>query len=205
MNYLIIMADEYMAGAMSCAGHPVVRTPNLDRLAARGTRFTNAYTPSPMCVPARAAFQTAAVGSYLADASIPKPPADTFNSSNRAFPDIATLGNNILILQGGQWQITGGTSASAPIFAGILALLNDHLAQNGKQPVGFVSPFLYHLGAKCPACFKIIGDLDSRGAWVEAGRLRYHGDDDPTREVIRSETFMRNLEELADWLGAEAP
>lgn len=41
---------------MSCAGHPLVRTPHLDELAARGTRFTNAYTPSPICVPARAAF-----------------------------------------------------------------------------------------------------------------------------------------------------
>lgn len=43
---------------MSCAGHPVARTPHLDELAARGTRFTNAYTPSPICVPARAAFAT---------------------------------------------------------------------------------------------------------------------------------------------------
>ncbi|MEC7362216.1 MAG: sulfatase-like hydrolase/transferase, partial [Pseudomonadota bacterium] len=39
---------------MGCAGHPHVLTPNLDRLAARGTRFTNAYTASPMCVPTRA-------------------------------------------------------------------------------------------------------------------------------------------------------
>ncbi|MDG1737328.1 MAG: sulfatase-like hydrolase/transferase, partial [Paracoccaceae bacterium] len=37
-----------------CAGHPLVKTPNLDALAARGTQFTNAYTPSPMCVPTRA-------------------------------------------------------------------------------------------------------------------------------------------------------
>lgn len=40
---------------MGCAGHPLVKTPNLDSLAARGTRFTNAYTSSPMCVPTRAA------------------------------------------------------------------------------------------------------------------------------------------------------
>ena len=41
---------------MGRAGHPLVQTPNLDRLAAQGTRFTAAYTPSPICVPARAAF-----------------------------------------------------------------------------------------------------------------------------------------------------
>ena len=52
------MADEFMARALGCAGHPLVQTPNLDRLASRGVRFTNAYTPSPMCVPARGAFQT---------------------------------------------------------------------------------------------------------------------------------------------------
>ena len=43
---------------MGCSGHPIVQTPNLDRLAARGTRFTNAYSNSPICVPVRAAIAT---------------------------------------------------------------------------------------------------------------------------------------------------
>ena len=55
-NFLVIMSDEHQARALGCAGHPFVKTPNLDALAARGVRFTNAYTPSPICVPARAAF-----------------------------------------------------------------------------------------------------------------------------------------------------
>jgi choline-sulfatase len=57
-NLLVIMSDEHQARAMGCAGHAFVQTPNLDALAARGTRFTNAYTPSPICVPARASFAT---------------------------------------------------------------------------------------------------------------------------------------------------
>ena len=57
-NTLVILSDEHQARAMGCAGHPFVSTPNLDALAARGTRFTNAVTPSPICVPARAAFTT---------------------------------------------------------------------------------------------------------------------------------------------------
>lgn len=61
-NVLIIMSDEHQARAMSCVGHPLVKTPNIDRLAARGTRFENAYTPSPICVPARAAIAT---GKYV--------------------------------------------------------------------------------------------------------------------------------------------
>jgi choline-sulfatase len=52
------MADQHNRQMMGCAGHPDVKTPNLDRLAARGTRFANAYTNSPICVPARAAMAT---------------------------------------------------------------------------------------------------------------------------------------------------
>lgn len=57
-NVLFILSDEHQHGLMGCAGHPFIRTPNLDALAARGTRFPNAYTPSPICVPARASLAT---------------------------------------------------------------------------------------------------------------------------------------------------
>ncbi len=57
-NLLVILSDEHQARAMGCAGHPFVKTPHLDALAARGTRFADAYTPSPICVPARASFAT---------------------------------------------------------------------------------------------------------------------------------------------------
>lgn len=58
VNVLCVLSDEHAGHVLSCAGHPLVRTPSLDRLAARGTRFTNAYTPSPICVPARASLAT---------------------------------------------------------------------------------------------------------------------------------------------------
>ena len=57
-NVLLLMADEFARHAMGCAGHPLVQTPHLDALAARGVRFTQAYTNSPICVPARAAMHT---------------------------------------------------------------------------------------------------------------------------------------------------
>ena len=57
-NLLVILSDEHNPKVLGCAGHPFIRTPNLDRLAARGTRFSAAYTPSPICVPARAALAT---------------------------------------------------------------------------------------------------------------------------------------------------
>lgn len=61
-NLLIIMSDQHSRGMLGCYGHPLVRTPNLNRLAARGTRFSSCWTPSPVCIPARAAFAT---GKYI--------------------------------------------------------------------------------------------------------------------------------------------
>jgi arylsulfatase A-like enzyme len=48
------MTDQQRADALGCAGHPVLRTPHLDRLAARGVRSANAFTVAPLCMPARA-------------------------------------------------------------------------------------------------------------------------------------------------------
>ena len=57
-NLLFILSDQHQAAALGCDGHPLVQTPHLDRLAESGTRFTNAYTPCAICVPARAALAT---------------------------------------------------------------------------------------------------------------------------------------------------
>lgn len=57
-NLLIIMSDEHSRATAGCYGHPLITTPNIDALAARGARFDQAYTPCPVCVPARAAFAT---------------------------------------------------------------------------------------------------------------------------------------------------
>ena len=57
-NLVVIMSDEHHPRAMGAAGHPFVQTPNLDRFAARGMRFTAAYCNSPICVPSRASFAT---------------------------------------------------------------------------------------------------------------------------------------------------
>jgi choline-sulfatase len=61
-NLIFIMSDEHNKRVLGCYGHPMIRTPNLDRLAARGTRFSDAYTNCPICVPARASFAT---GQYV--------------------------------------------------------------------------------------------------------------------------------------------
>ncbi len=57
-NILLIMTDQMRGDCMGTAGHPDVKTPNLDHLAACGVRYTNAYTACPSCIPARCALHT---------------------------------------------------------------------------------------------------------------------------------------------------
>ena len=53
-NVLWLMADQYRGDMLSHMGHPAIRTPNLDRLAAEGVSFSRAYCSSPVCLPSRA-------------------------------------------------------------------------------------------------------------------------------------------------------
>lgn len=57
-NVLVVMSDEHSRRVLGCYGHPMIRTPHLDRLAARGVRFSDAYCNVPICVPSRACFAT---------------------------------------------------------------------------------------------------------------------------------------------------
>ncbi|MDB2519615.1 sulfatase-like hydrolase/transferase [Planktomarina temperata] len=61
-NILWIMADQLRFDYLSCYGHPHLDTPNIDALAARGVRFTNAYVQSPVCGPSR---MSAYTGRYV--------------------------------------------------------------------------------------------------------------------------------------------
>ena len=57
-NIVIIFVDDMGYGDMGCAGHRSIRTPNLDRMAAEGMRFTDFYVAAPVCTPSRAALLT---------------------------------------------------------------------------------------------------------------------------------------------------
>lgn len=71
-NFIIIMPDQHRADILACAGKQV-KAPNLDRLASEGVRFENTFTQSPLCVPARASFQT---GRYV---------HETYCNTNKTF------------------------------------------------------------------------------------------------------------------------
>jgi arylsulfatase A-like enzyme len=58
VNLLFIMTDQQRWDAMSCAGNAIIKTPNMDRLAREGVRFTRFYSSCPVCVPARSVILT---------------------------------------------------------------------------------------------------------------------------------------------------
>jgi len=57
-NFVIIFADDLGYGDLGCYGHPSIDTPNLDRMAAEGMRFTDFYAAASVCTPSRAALLT---------------------------------------------------------------------------------------------------------------------------------------------------
>ncbi|CAK7246018.1 MAG: hypothetical protein STHCBS139747_007639 [Sporothrix thermara] len=90
----------------------------------------------------RPAYQDAAVSTYLE--LIGDTYAPFFNASNRGIPDVAAQGSNFVIYDKGRVARLSGTSASAPVFAGVVALLNAARRSQGQPPLGFLNPWLYN-------------------------------------------------------------
>ena len=76
-NVLVIMTDDQARWALGCYGNSECRTPNMDRIAREGARFTNAFVVTPVCSPSRASFFTGRYGTELRITDwINKPEAD---------------------------------------------------------------------------------------------------------------------------------
>ena len=57
-NFLLFITDQHRADYLGCYGHPVLRTPHIDSIAARGTAFDRFHVASPVCMPNRASLMT---------------------------------------------------------------------------------------------------------------------------------------------------
>jgi len=89
-------------------------------------------------------WQASAVATFLSRDSS----AVSGYASGRAYPDVAMAGFNYPTVIGGSTYLVSGTSASAPVVAGMVTLVNSRLAEQGKPPVGFINPTLYaNMGA----------------------------------------------------------
>jgi tripeptidyl-peptidase-1 len=101
-----------------------------------GGGFSNVFTlPS---------YQSAAVTNYLT--KFPPPyTSEIFNNSgrSRAYPDVSAIGSALAIVFLGKAGGVGGTSASTPIVASLVTLLNEERIKAGKGPIGFLNPTFY--------------------------------------------------------------
>ncbi|KYQ88241.1 peptidase C53 family protein [Tieghemostelium lacteum] len=107
-------------------------------------------------------YQVEAVERYLSNYSSVLPPAALFNKNGRAYPDVSTVGHNLYIYYNGAWMTVDGTSASAPIFAGLITILNDIRLKAGLNPLGFINPLLYQIAQDYPEAFYDVTVGDNR-------------------------------------------
>lgn len=106
-NVLWIFSDQHRADAMSCAGDPNIATPRLDRLAREGTRFTEAYSNTPICSPFRACLFTGRYATSHGVISLHRPPK----------PGLAMLAEELQAAgydtsYMGKWHLSGGAAPS---------------------------------------------------------------------------------------------
>ena len=94
----------------------------------------------------RPAYQNAAVTRYLG--ILGDRWKGLYNPAGRGFPDVAAQAYNFSVVDRGRVRPVGGTSASAPAFAGIVALLNSARLSAGRRPLGFLNPWIYSVGYK---------------------------------------------------------
>lgn len=85
-------------------------------------------------------YQADAVSAWLATS-----PADSayFNSSGRAYPDVAAQATDFIIYASGESELVDGTSCATPTFAGVIQLVNSDRIANGNAALGFLNPWLY--------------------------------------------------------------
>jgi len=100
------------------------------------------------------------VNTYL-NSGVTLPPSSYYNGQGRGFPDIAAFGSNVLISSSGTVEGVGGTSASAPIVAGVFTLLNDYVIAKSGKPLGFLNPLIYKMASNCRSCFNDITKGDN--------------------------------------------
>jgi len=72
--------------------------------------------------------------------------AGLYNPAGRGFPDVAAQGVKYHVFSGDKDILVSGTSASAPMFAALVSLLNNARLAQGRAPLGFLNPWLYSVG-----------------------------------------------------------
>lgn len=100
-------------------------------------------------------YQTETIASYFAGLTTAQQPVAGYNAAGRGYPDVAMAGLNYEVVIGGATYKVSGTSASAPVIAGFVSLVNAARLAAGKPSLGFINPAIYQAGAS------IVNDITS--------------------------------------------
>lgn len=107
-------------------------------------------------------------GGYFSTVSIlDNQPVPGYNITGRAYPDISSLGYNYYVLIGGDWYLESGTSASSPVVAAMIALVNSARLASDRGPLGWINPAMYNFSTLFPSYANDITSGDNKCA---AGR-----------------------------------
>jgi arylsulfatase A-like enzyme len=168
LNVFLIHCDQLRFDALSVNGHPLVRTPNLDRLAAEGTNFTQAYTPQPVCSPARACLLTGAWASTHGCIAIPG--IESYKAADPALP----MWPGLLKDAGYQLRMVGkyhGEAAGGPTDLGF----DEYVSERQYGPWRAAQGLPPRPPVDDPTVHRWLGQVDE-GVTPEQSRLAWSAD-----------------------------
>ncbi|MCF7854983.1 MAG: sulfatase-like hydrolase/transferase [Candidatus Pacebacteria bacterium] len=165
-NILLIMTDQHSKHFLGCYGNDLVRTPNLDRLAAQGMRFTDAYCPSPLCVPSRMSFMTSQTPSQN----------EVWNNNHILHSGIPTW-PTLLSIAGYETALLGRMHFCGP--DQLHGFESRPVGEGGAGPVGMArkggpmwTKFPSSTSGQCRECVEVAGRGQTHYQWSDEERTR---------------------------------
>jgi arylsulfatase A len=178
-NIVFILADDLGYGELGCYGQEKIKTPNIDRLASEGIRFTQHYTGAPVCAPARCVLLT---GQHLAHAEIR---GNKDSGNGRVFP--------------GQWPITDEAVTLAEVLKGAGYTtgafgkwgLGPSNTSGSPMKQGFDRYYGYNCQRNAHSYYPHFLDSDEREVAINQGLVVGH-QRKPEGKVIADDYHLRN-------------
>lgn len=200
-NLLFIYADQHRADVLGCAGNDIVVTPHLDRLAAEGVRFDQAWTESPICQPARASLLTGrypsdhgVLGNFAGDC---QPEWDTFP---RRLQDAGYTTASIGKTHFASWPMAVEAGSPPPTDEWIGSFGFDHVVEEFDKYV--------HLGDWETPYMRFLRDRNALGQYQSVVAANFRGTDghwngvtSPLPQELDLTCFL--ADEAQGWIGRQ--